>query len=477
MMITRTGRRFPSTVLVSIVALLAMGLSASAADVADPQEVLVEDFDATAGQLPNGWQAVIGSWSVVDGGLVADGVAGGGLITFGDPSWQNYEIEATATFLEVHDDTAWLGLAVRAATDSTPTWAQFTLRQKTTRGDGVEFAVRADGNWIVRQRFGAKVDCPIGRPIPVRAVVLSTSVQGWTNGQRAIDCPFCLERENGRAGLAVHGCRVRFDDVKLRRLPDTALPPREPKVCEVVAHRGFSAVAPENTLASARKAIEVKANGSEFDVYRCKDGPLVIMHDEEVKRTTNGAGKITGMTLAEIKKLDAGSWKDKTFAGETVPTLVELLTLLKDSGSAAVIEIKMAGISEQVVQAVREAGMLEQAYVISFKADVVKEVRQLEPKLPCAWLSSDPLEGTPAQRADQIAQKAKDCGTDYVDLYYQLLSPEVVAELKQRGLHVWCWTVDDPILMTALSAWGVDSITTNRPDLARQQLPQPAVGK
>ncbi len=438
----------------------------------------MEHFDSSSSGLPHGWQQVAGSWQVTDGALIVDGLAGRALVTFGDPSWQNYELEATATFLQVQDDGAWLSLVVRAGPGDDPAWSQFAVRQRTRRRDGLEFAVWSDQRWAVRQRESAKVDCPIGRPIPLRAIVRNTTVQGVINGQPVIECSFCVERQDGRAGLAVRGCRVKFDDVRLRRLPDTVPPtPREPKPCEVVAHRGFSFAAPENTLAAARMAAEIGANGSECDVYRCKDGEIVVMHDEDVKRTTSGTGKVTDLTLAELKRLDAGSWKNDAFSDQRVPTLPEMLATLKNTGCASVVEVKMPGISEQVVQTIRDAGMLGQAYVISFDANVVKEVRQLEPKLPCAWVSSDRLDGTPAQRADQLARKAKDCQCDTLDLHYQLLSPELIEELKKRNLHVWCWTVDDPVIMTALSAWGIDSITTNRPDLALEKLPHVAAGK
>ena len=129
-------------------------------------------------------------------------------------------------------------------------------------------------------------------------------------------------------------------------------------------------------------------------------------------------------------------------------------------------EIKMEGISKRVVEAVRATGMLDQAAVIAFSATVVKEVRALEPRLPCAWLSGEKLKGSPSQRADWIANRAKQCNTNMVNLNYNMLSAEVLAELKKRGLIVWTWTVNDPVVMEGLMRWGIQSITTDRPDLA-----------
>jgi glycerophosphoryl diester phosphodiesterase len=97
---------------------------------------------------------------------------------------------------------------------------------------------------------------------------------------------------------------------------------------------------------------------------------------------------------------------------------------------------------------------------------VVKEIRALEPRLPCAWLSGEKLKGSPIQRAAWIASRAKRCNTNIVDLNYNMLSAEVLAELKKRGLIVWTWTVNDPVIMEGLMRWGIQSITTDRPDLA-----------
>ena len=126
----------------------------------------------------------------------------------------------------------------------------------------------------------------------------------------------------------------------------------------------------------------------------------------------------------------------------------------------------MEGISERVVETVRATGMLEESAVIAFSSNVVREIRSLEPSLPCAWLSGEKLEGPPAKRADWIARKARECKTNMVDLKYTMLSPEVVAELKKRGLVVWTWTVNDPVIMEGLIRWGIQGITTDRPDLA-----------
>ena len=189
------------------------------------------------------------------------------------------------------------------------------------------------------------------------------------------------------------------------------------------------------------------------------------MHDKTLQRTTNGKGEVTAATLAELKSLDAGSWKDARFAGEPVPSLEEELMARKGGKCRPVIEIKGKGISKAVVDAVKRAGMVQEASIIAFDATAVKEVRSLEPGIECAWLSSKEPEGTPEQQADAIAAEARECHAVVVNLNYNMLSRELVASLKARNLGVWCWTINDPAVARALMAWGVDAITTDRVDV------------
>lgn len=430
----------------------------------------MEDFDSSDGRLPDGWRPVLGSWRVEDDALVGDSLDGEAVITFGDPAWQNCEIEVSVAFLEVKNDSRWASIVFRALPDGSPPWFQFPLRQKSTAAGGVEFAVRLDEGWSVRQRGSDATDCELGRPRRLRVVVSGTVVRGYLDGRPVIESPFCLERATGCVGLAASGCRAKFDDFSVRRLPDTLPVAVAPQPCDIVAHRGFSAIAPENTLAAIRKGIGAGADACEFDVRKSKDGVIVLLHDETVDRTTNGAGKVADLTLADLRKLDAGSWKDACYAGEPLPTLEEALALLADCGGKAVIEIKVDGIAEEVLEAVRAADMLQRASVIAFSQQAVQDIRRLEPELPCGWLHGKSASGDYQQRAAWIAEEAARCGTSLVDLNYNLLFPEVVAELRRRGLEVWTWTVNDPPVMQALSAWGVKSITTDRPDEAVRAL-------
>jgi glycerophosphoryl diester phosphodiesterase len=143
--------------------------------------------------------------------------------------------------------------------------------------------------------------------------------------------------------------------------------------------------------------------------------------------------------------------------------------LLRGTDCQPVIEIKVEGISQQVVSDVRALEMVDEVAVIAFSQNVVREIRQLEPRIACAWLCNENLRGTPSKQADWLERRARACQTSLLDLNFKMLSAELVAELKQRELGVWTWTVDEAAVMRALRQWGVDSITTNRPDLLNKQ--------
>jgi len=431
--------------------------------------VIRQTFQEPEDQLPAGWRPITGSWSVEKGALLFSGQEG--VITFGEASWQNYEIEVTATFLEVKNRSRWVAVLFRCARDGSAPWSQVPLRFRSTLHNGVEFAVRkAGGRWSVRKRARAAEDSTRGKPRKIRVLVQGSHVQGFIDGDLVIDSFTCLDRARGCVGLGASGCKARFDDFTVRLLPDSPPGKASDRVgdCKIVAHRGWSAKAPENTLAALALAAGAGADGSEFDVRLSRDGVIVLMHDRTVDRTTDGRGKVADLTLAQLRKLDAGSWKDSRYAGEPVPTLEEALKKLRGSGCMPVVEIKVEGISRRVVNAIKAAGMEKKSAVIAFSPTVVKEMRTLAPAVSCAWLLGKTISGTASQRVDWIVREAGKCRTRLVNLNYDMLSPEIISALHDRGFTVWTWTVNDPVVMRALLQWGVDAITTDRVDVLRE---------
>ena len=234
----------------------------------------------------------------------------------------------------------------------------------------------------------------------------------------------------------------------------------------ILAHRGASAEAPENTLAAFRLALEQGADGFELDVHRTRDGHLVVCHDETVDRTTDGTGAIGAMTLAELKRLDAGRWFDERFAGERIPTLDEVWALAEEAGGLRLlnVEVKLGfaaypGIEEALVEWIESRGLEERVVVSSFNHFSLLRLHQLAQKLRtgilymAAWV--EPWLG------------AHRVGARSLHPYHPTLVPPLVEAAHQQGLEVYPFTVDEPRRMEELAKMGVDGLITNRPGLAR----------
>ncbi|MHB8994927.1 MAG: glycerophosphodiester phosphodiesterase [Armatimonadota bacterium] len=226
---------------------------------------------------------------------------------------------------------------------------------------------------------------------------------------------------------------------------------------ELMAHRGNSALAPENTLAAFAKALESKAESCELDVHLSADGEVIVMHDATVDRTTNGSGAISQMTLRQLKALDAGSWFAPEFAGEPVPTLAEVVELVGDRIRLNV-EIKAVAdpaSSLKVVETLRQGGVLEQSMISSFGLDALLETRRHWPEGTLALITG---------RGSDL-QIAIDNNMQWFNLYYHEASAALVQTAHEAGLKVMIWTMDDPALWETYARIKVDGICTNAPHL------------
>src|SRR4030081_264868 len=185
-------------------------------------------------------------------------------------------------------------------------------------------------------------------------------------------------------------------------------------------HRGNPDEFPENTLASFRSAIELGVDVIELDVHRSEDGGLPVIHDHLLDRTTDGSGLVRDQTMAELKRLDAGSWKDPRFKGERIPSLDEVLAVAKGQVGVA-IEIKnlplpYAGIEDAVVRTVKDAGMINDVVVISFDHEPGKRLRELEPDILTGVLE--------ASRPVDILRVMDDAGADVFCPHWASIEPE-----------------------------------------------------
>jgi glycerophosphoryl diester phosphodiesterase len=226
---------------------------------------------------------------------------------------------------------------------------------------------------------------------------------------------------------------------------------------QLMAHRGNSGLAPENTLAAFAKAIDTKSKWVELDVHLTADGEVVVMHDAKVDRTTNGTGAIADLTFAQIRALDAGSWFGPEFAGEKVPTLAEVVDLLRDRLRINV-EIKSAAdpeSSRKVVEILRNGGVLEQSMISSFGLQAVLEVRKY-------W--DDPMLALITGKVEDL-QTTIDNGLQYFNIEYHPVDGALIEKAHAAGVGVNVWTVDDPALWPHFAKLGADILTSNQPHL------------
>lgn len=275
----------------------------------------------------------------------------------------------------------------------------------------------------------------------------------------------------------------------------------------VIAHRGASAYAPENTLAAFELAYEMGADWYELDCLLAKDGAVIVSHDNDVDRCTDGKGLITEMTLAELKTLDAGSWKDPKFAGERLPTLAESLAMAKDrigvyveiksvaddgpvmeqmraatgvqeslsqdalAGFVAVAETsgnRNVDLARAAIADIRAAGMERQVVIQSFSPIICLVAVAEAPEIRTEYLGSYNDEKPEAWEAFKAWGKL-------INVAGFNVSQPSLTEARLKEFHdldktVAVWTVDDPESMKTLINWGVDAIITNKPDVLRTVL-------
>ena len=236
----------------------------------------------------------------------------------------------------------------------------------------------------------------------------------------------------------------------------------------IVAHRGASGYAPENTVSAYKKAIQLGATVHETDVLLTADRKVVAMHDDTVDRTTNGSGKVSELSIETLRGLDAGSWFDPAFAGEPVPTLADLLrTLQPHEGHVMCVEIKEGrGIGPRIKQIAETTGMLDRIILFSFGADALREAHEAMPGVPALFLIH-----TYDERYDPgIVKAVRPTGATMLGVKHSAVDKALVDAAHAEGLPLFVYTVNEPADMTRLAELGVDVIITNFPDRAAATL-------
>jgi glycerophosphoryl diester phosphodiesterase len=244
---------------------------------------------------------------------------------------------------------------------------------------------------------------------------------------------------------------------------------------QIIAHRGESADAPENTLAAFQLAWDRGADAIELDVHLTKDGQLICCHDADTKRTTGVVKVVKQASLAELQKLDAGSWKNEKYAGEKLPTLEAALATIP-AGKQCFIEVKVGPEAvSALVKSVQECKKQpEQLVVISFNANTIAEAKRRLPELKMyliAGFKKDKQTGQFQTSVDDLIAKAKLIKADGLDLSWDgPLDSAAVSRIREAGLGLYVWTVDDAAVARKFVALGVDGITTNKSGWLRKQL-------
>jgi len=245
----------------------------------------------------------------------------------------------------------------------------------------------------------------------------------------------------------------------------------------IVAHRGSSAQAPENTLAAFRLAWEHQADAIEGDFYLSKDGQIVSLHDKTTGRTAGVDWDVRTQTLQQLRTLDVGKWKSEKFTGERIPTLEEVCQVIP-SNKKLVLEIKDSARIVPVLKTKIESDprlkalSVSRLMIISFDQQVVAQCKKQLPQVDAMWLTSfkkDSVTGSISPSIQEILETLKRVNADGLDCQAaEHIDADFVKQLRDAKYQFHVWTVDDPSVAQRFSELGVDSITTNVPAQIRQ---------
>lgn len=232
------------------------------------------------------------------------------------------------------------------------------------------------------------------------------------------------------------------------------------------AHRGASAVAPENTMPAFIEALNQGADAIECDIQITKDGVPVVIHDDFLHRTTNGFGMVHELSFKEIKKLDAGSWFHKKYAGVTIPSFAEVLEWLKTNQLGINIELKAASderskLEEKVIDLLHQYKMKDRSIISSYDLRVLQKLRKLDSKIETAYIYFFLSE--PWKYAEAV-------GAGALHVFFPLLNEETIQRAKERHIQVIPYTVDEWSDISRIIRMDISGIITNYPNRVRKYL-------
>ncbi|WP_417829307.1 glycerophosphodiester phosphodiesterase family protein [Thalassospira sp.] len=241
------------------------------------------------------------------------------------------------------------------------------------------------------------------------------------------------------------------------------------KIPHIVAHRGASIEAPENTIAAFRVAGARGAKWIECDVTLSSDNKCVLIHDDTLVRTTNGTGPIHESDFETLRNLDAGGWFSDIYKGERIPSLADTLETLYFLDMGANLEIKPSGcdpvrLCQEIIAELKTSKTVPLILISSFDGIAVAHMRKHMPELPCGWL----LETLPADWQEEYER----LGASAIHIDHKALTPVSAAEIVDAGIPLICYTINDVERAKELFSWGVSSVITDDPAKLLMAIPQ-----
>jgi len=215
-----------------------------------------------------------------------------------------------------------------------------------------------------------------------------------------------------------------------------------------IGHRGARAYAPENTITSFKKAIEIGVDAVELDVRRTKDNQIIVIHDADVKRTTDGKGLVNELTLKEIKGFSAEG-------SEKIPTLQETLDFL-DKKVKVFVELKETGIEEQVLSIVHKRSLEKNVVIVSFLEEALKKIRELDADIETGLIYA--VHRNPVKAALELK-------ANYLLALYRFIHTANVVKAHENGLKMVVWTINNSQEVAEYAKKGVDGIASDKPDI------------
>ncbi len=223
------------------------------------------------------------------------------------------------------------------------------------------------------------------------------------------------------------------------------------------AHRGASSYAPENTMSSFKKAFQLGSNGIELDLQKTKDGKLVIFHDKEIDKKSNGTGKISDYTYNELLELDFGSWFGKEFKNEKIVLFEDFMKSVSDKNLILAIELKEEGIEKDTLEIIDKYYNKANIFITSFLYNALSNVRKFDNNIKIGWLIEDDI------NKRNVSELVKISGNQICPPA-NLVSKEGIKLARENGLSVRLWGVSNEEIMERVYKFDIDGMTVNFPD-------------